>query len=195
MWNYHTSAWNPVTRGTDSGTCASGAINCFVQGTGIATYSPFAVGPSQPLAVTLASLTAQGGADRITVAWETGSETGNVGFNLYRSADPAGPLTLLAHVPSQAPGSTQGFAYDLRDLAVQPGETWWYTLEDVSLSGATTLHGPVSATVQAPTAVTLAGFEAAADGTASFAGLALAAGLAAAGGLLWRRRRQEAVKS
>ena len=98
-------------------------------------------------------------------------------------------------MPSQGPGSTQGYAYTYDDLAVQPNQTYWYWLEDVSLSGATTLHGPVSATVQAPTAVTLAGFEAAAGGTASFAGLALAAGLAAAGGLFWRRRRQEATKS
>lgn len=111
---------------------------------------------SSPLAVNLAAFDAQGGPDRITVRWETVSETGNAGFNLYRSASAAGPLTLLAYVPSQAPGSTQGFAYSYEDLAVQPGETWWYTLEDVSLSGATSLHGPVSGTVQAPTAVTLA---------------------------------------
>ncbi len=185
VWNYHTSAWNAVTRGTDSGACASGAINCFVQGTGIANYSPFVVGPAQPLAVTLASFTAQGGADRITVAWETVSETGNAGFNLYRADSAAGPQTLLTYVPSQAPGSSQGFAYGYEDLAVQPGQTWWYTLEDVALNGATTLHGPISATVQAPTAVTLASVSASpAAGTgaalpwllgAAGAGLALAA--------------------
>ncbi|HSN77014.1 MAG TPA: hypothetical protein VL334_18225, partial [Anaerolineae bacterium] len=160
VWNYHTSAWNAVTRGTDSGACASGAIDCFVEGTGIAAYSPFVVGPSQPLAVTLASFTAQGGVDRVLVAWETVSETSNAGFNLYRSDSAAGPQTLLGYVPSQAPGSTLGFAYSYEDLAVQPGETWWYTLEDVSLNGATTLHGPVSATVQTPTAVTLSGIQA-----------------------------------
>ena len=49
--------------------------------------------------------------------------------------------------------------------------------------------------MQTPTAVTLAGFEAAAGGMPSFAGLGLAAGLAAAGGFVWRRRRQEAVRS
>ncbi len=145
----------------------------------------FLVENSGTLAVTLASFTAQGGADRVTVAWETVSEMGNAGFNLYRSSDPAGPLTLLAYVPSQGPGSSQGFAYGYEDLAVQPGETWWYTLEDVALNGATTLHGPVSATVQAPTAVTLSSVTASpAAGTgvalpwllgAAGAGLALAA--------------------
>ena len=113
-----------------------------------------------PLAVTLASFGAQGGVDRIVVTWETLSEANNAGFNLYRGDDDAGPQTLLAYVPSQGPGSTQGFAYTYDDLAVQPGQTYWYWLEDVSLSGATTLHGPVSATVQAPTAVTLSGISA-----------------------------------
>ena len=60
----------------------------------------------------------------------------------------------------KAPGSTQGFAYTYDDLAVQPGQTYWYWLEDVSLGGATTLHGPVSATVSVPTAVTLASLQA-----------------------------------
>ncbi len=73
--------------------------------------------------------------------------------------------------------------------------THWYWLEDIDLGGATTLHGPVSATVSVPTAVTLGGFEAAAGSAPSFAGLALGAVLAVAGGLILRRRRQEAVKS
>ncbi len=92
---------------------------------------------SGTLAVTLASFTAQGGADRVVVTWETVSEVDNAGFNLYRSADAAGPLTLLTTVPSQAPGSTLGCAYTYDDLDVQPGQTYWYWLEDVSLSGAT----------------------------------------------------------
>ncbi|MFZ2362348.1 MAG: hypothetical protein WA040_23615, partial [Anaerolineae bacterium] len=107
------------------------------------------------LAVTLASFNAEAQADRVAVDWQTVSETGNAGFNLYRSTDPAGPQALLGYVPSQGPGSSQGFAYSFEDLDVQAGQTYWYWLEDVSLSGATTLHGPVSATVQAPTAVTL----------------------------------------
>jgi hypothetical protein len=189
VWNYHTSAWNAVTRGTDSGSCTSGAIDCFVEGTGIATYSPFAVGPSQPLAVTLASFTAQGSADRITVEWQTVSEVGNAGFNLYRATDPAGPQTLLAHVPSQAPGSTVGFAYSFEDLDVQPGQTYWYWLEDVSLGGATTLHGPVSATVQAPTAVTLSAISASpAAGAATLPWLLVVAGAGAAVAAGRRRR-------
>ena len=140
-----------------------------------------------PLAVTLASFEAQGSVDRVTVSWETVSEAGNAGFNLYRSTDPDGPRTLLGYTPSQAPGSTAGLAYSYEDLAVQAGQTYWYWLEDVSLSGATTLHGPVSATVQAPTAVTLSGISASPAASPALPWLLAAA--AAGAGLALRRRR------
>jgi hypothetical protein len=131
----------------------------------------------------------------VLVSWETVSEIDNAGFNLYRSDSAAGPQTLLGHTLSQAPGSAQGAADSYVDAAVDAGRTYWYWLEDVNLAGATTLHGPVSATVQAPTAVTVAGFEAAAGSTKPGAGLVLAVGLAAAaGGLIWRRRRLDAVR-
>ncbi|HSN76711.1 MAG TPA: hypothetical protein VL334_16690 [Anaerolineae bacterium] len=96
------------------------------------------------------------------VSWETVSEFNNAGFNLYRGLrDDGSDRALLANVPSQAPGSSQGASYSYLDTAVEPGQTTWYWLEDVDLAGATTLHGPVSATVQAPTAVELSRLEAA----------------------------------
>jgi hypothetical protein len=145
---------------------------------------------TSPLGVFLAAFTAEGGADRVTVIWETVSEQGNAGFNLYRSDSAAGPLTLLAYVPSQAPGAAQGASYSYEDLAVQAGQTYWYTLEDISLGGATTLHGPVSAAVQTPTAVTLSSITAspAAATGAALPWLLVAAGLAGAGGVALRRR-------
>jgi len=170
-------AWNySVT----SGTTTSNA-----QGLGIDNFS---IG--NPLAVTLASFEAQGSADRVTVSWETVSELDNAGFNLYRAASAAGPQTLLAFTPSQSPGATQSHAYSYEDLAVQPGESWWYTLEDVDVNGATTLHGPVSATVDAPTAVTLSGVQAspAAAGGALLPWLLAVAGAGAALALGRRRR-------
>jgi hypothetical protein len=154
----------------------------------------WAIASGASLAVTLANFTAEGQAGQVLVSWETVSEIDNAGFNLYRSDSAAGLQTLLGYTPSQAPGSTQGAAYSYVDAAVEAGQTYWYWLEDVDLAGATTLHGPVSATVLTPTAVTMAGFEAAAGSTKPVAWLVLAAGLAAAaGGLIWRRR-QEAVR-
>jgi predicted extracellular nuclease len=146
-----------------------------------------------PLAITLAGFEAQGLGDRIAVSWETVSEIDNAGFNLYRTgafAEQPEQDDLLAYLPSQGPGSAQGFVYSYDDLAVQPGESWWYWLEDVSLSGVTTLHGPVSATASAPTAVRLSSVSA----TPAVAGSALLPWLLAAGGAgallaLGRRRR------
>jgi hypothetical protein len=145
-----------------------------------------------PLAVTLASFDAQAMVDRILLSWETVSEVNNAGFNLYRSASPAAPDALLAYVPSQAPGSTQGASYSFNDTEAAPGETWYYWLEDVDLNGATALHGPVSATLQAPTAVTVTALEAqaATPGVAPWG--ALVAGLLAAAGALATRRRWRA---
>jgi hypothetical protein len=143
---------------------------------------------TSPLGVFLAAFTAEGGADRVTVIWETVSEQGNAGFNLYRSDSAAGPQSLLGFTPSQAPGATQGASYSYEDIDVQPGQTYWYWLEDVSLGGATTLHGPVSASVQAPAAVTLGSLSA--SPAAAGAALPWLLAAAAAGAALALRRRR-----
>jgi predicted extracellular nuclease len=141
-----------------------------------------------PLAVTLASFDAAQQGQAVRVAWETVSETGNAGFNLYRGDSAAGPQSLLGFTPSQAPGATQGASYSYEDVDVQPGQTYWYWLEDVSLGGATTLHGPVSASVQAPAAVTLGSLNASpVAGVVALPWLAVIAGAGVA--LALRRRR------
>ena len=151
------------------------------------------VAPS--LAVTLAGFDAQAQAGHVLVTWETVSELGTAGFNLYRTetAEPPSAADLLTTVPSQGPGSTQGFFYSYRDNAVTAGETYWYWLEDVDLSGATTIHGPVSVVFTAPTAVTLSGLEAAADQPAVVVWPWLMALMAAAAVLVvWRRHNPAA---
>jgi hypothetical protein len=145
-----------------------------------------------PLAVTLAGFDATAAADHVLVTWETVSELENAGFNLYRTvtADRPTAADLLAYVPSQGPGSTQGFLYSHQDDAVTAGQTTWYWLEDVDFNGATTLHGPVSVVFVAPTAVTLSGL--AASSPTPLAGpwwlAAMAAALTAAAAVVWRRR-------
>ena len=130
---------------------------------GLGNQGQVCVDTCTPLAVTLAAFGATARPDAIRVSWETVSEIDNAGFNLYRSLDGVwDSATLLAYVPSQAPGSAQGFTYQYDDADVTPGQTAWYWLEDVDVGGHTTRHGPVSATIQTPTAVTLASFDAAA---------------------------------
>ncbi|MCB0004133.1 MAG: choice-of-anchor K domain-containing protein, partial [Anaerolineae bacterium] len=69
--------------------------------------------PTTPLAVTLASFEATGQTDRVMITWETVSELQNAGFNLYRSANnyQVGERVNAELIPSQAPGSAQGSAY------------------------------------------------------------------------------------
>jgi hypothetical protein len=146
-----------------------------------------------PLAVQLAGFSAEGQADRVLVSWETVSEMGNLGFNLWRGMSPDGPDTQLnaSLIPSQAPGSTQGFSYQWIDQAdLVPGATYYYWLEDIDLNGIVTRHGPVSATLAAPTAVTLGGLSAspAAAATLSWGLPALLTALGAAAALTWRSR-------
>jgi hypothetical protein len=137
-----------------------------------------------PLAITLARFDALPMTDFIQLAWETVTEVNNTGFHVYRSTAIGSERVLLAFVPSQAPGSSQGFTYEWLDSDVTPGETYHYWLEDVDTNGVTSLHGPVSASFQAPSAVAVADVQAAAGapGVAGwwvFAGvLALLAGTA-----------------
>ena len=120
------------------------------------------IGGTVTLGVQLASFEAQTMVDHVQLSWETISELNNLGFNLYRSESAAGPETRLNAelIPSQAPGSNTGYSYQWQDFSVVEGRSYWYWLEDVSTSGATTRHGPVSATVQTPTAVALTEFSA-----------------------------------
>ncbi len=144
-----------------------------------------------PLAVNLAGFGAEATADGVALAWETISETGVAGFNIYRATSSEGPWTQLndALIPAQAPGAAAGGSYTFTDTTAPQGATLWYQLEDVALDGATTRHDPVSVTpAGAPNVVSLSALGASAPaGWSALAGLASVAGLAAAG---FARRRK-----
>ncbi len=143
-----------------------------------------------PLAVDLASFTAEASDTGVTLNWETVSETDNAGFNVYRADSGAGPWVLLntALIPAAAPGSSEGHAYTWIDGAATPGATYWYALEDVALDGSATRHEPVEVTISEPTAVQLTGL-----GASPALGMAAplaALGLALASGYALARRRR-----
>ena len=122
----------------------------------IGTFVHMAGGPlNEPAAVSLVSFEAAPASGGVQLSWETVSEIDNTGFNVYRSLTAEQPDELLAFVPSQAPGSTQGASYTFFDSNVVDGQTYWYWLEDVSVDGSMTLHGPISVQYVAPTAVTV----------------------------------------
>jgi hypothetical protein len=136
--------------------------------TNVTQFSPWAAGNAAlPLAVNLASFVAEGDFDQVHIEWQTVSERNNLGFNLYRGTTASlpelggteGGLMQLnpSLSPAQAPGSGQGAAYEFVDQQVEDGTTYYYWLEDVDVNGSTTLHGPVSATINTPTAISLNG--------------------------------------
>ena len=169
---------------------ASSMVANLVCAANVTAFSNWAIASGEPMAVTMAGFSAEPMNGQVLVTWETASELDNVGFNLYRGLHvDGGDRVMLAFVPSQAPGSTQGFSYSYADTTVEPGRTYWYWLEDVDLAGAATLHGPVSATVAAPAAVKLSRLEAfplqAKVPMAAFSALAAAAVAA-----IWARRKR-----
>ncbi|MFZ1598497.1 MAG: hypothetical protein WAW26_21835, partial [Anaerolineae bacterium] len=151
-------------------------------------FSDFTGGEQAPLSAPLASFDATQSGDAILVTWETVSEIGNLGFNLWRGTSPNAPDVQLNStlIPSQAPGSSQGFSYEWLDAAnLVNNTTYYYWLEDVDIAGVVTRHGPISATYSAPTAVRLLG----ADSSAALPGVLPLVGaglLALAGVALWR---------
>jgi hypothetical protein len=147
------------------------------------------IGNDPPTAIMLARFEAASQEDAILVEWETAIEIDNVGFNLYRSLSPGGPYVKLngALIPSQAPGSAVGAVYTWLDDDVESGITYYYKLEDVDVSGARTFHGPVSASLQNPTALSLTSF--AAQGGGALVVLVVAV-LGAGSAFVLRRRRK-----
>ena len=148
------------------------------------------------LAVTLASFTADAQADGVRVGWETTSEINNAGFNLYRAESASGAQVKLNAdlIPSQAPGSSQGALYEYLDANVASGQTYWYWLESVDISGATTLNGPVSVDVSAPTAVALTDLQADSSTAAQMPWLVAAVAVAGLGLLVGSRRRRNSLR-
>jgi hypothetical protein len=98
--------------------------------------------------VELASFDAKVGNGLVILGWQTGSEIDNAGFNVYRSTSLDGEYTKLNSelIPATA-NAFEGASYYYTDKDVQPGLTYYYKLEDLSIEGLSTFHGPVSAKV------------------------------------------------
>jgi len=96
--------------------------------------------------IELVSFTATLGKGTVTLAWETGTEVDNAGFNLYRATAETGPYTKIndALIPAQG-DAVSGASYSFLDT---PGYgVFYYQLEDVDYYGVSTLHGPVKVKV------------------------------------------------
>lgn len=85
----------------------------------------------------------------VTIQWVTASELNTAGFNLYRSDHPEGPFTRINdHLIPGSPDPLVGGSYVFTDTTAVSGRTYYYQLEDVENSGATTRHGVVKVKAQ-----------------------------------------------
>lgn len=100
------------------------------------------------LAVDLVAFAASQTGNAVTVVWETAAELDNAGFFVHRAEGGAAGEKLSSLIPAEG-SATTGASYSFVDGApILAGESSRsYVLIDVDLSGATTTHGPVSATV------------------------------------------------
>jgi hypothetical protein len=102
-----------------------------------------------PTAAKLSGFAATAYDDGVFLQWKTGFEASNLGFNIYR-AEKRG-LTRInpdvlagsALVTGAAP-LTAGKSYDWWDNTAPSKRGTLYYLEDIDLSGARTLHGPIA---------------------------------------------------
>lgn len=78
-----------------------------------------------------------------TITWETATETDTAGFNIYRGPGEEGPWAQVNEAlipPAEDP--LRGGQYEFRDETAQTGETYFYQLEEVELSGSVNRYPP-----------------------------------------------------
>jgi hypothetical protein len=108
----------------------------------------FGLAPSPVFAnVTISSFAVQGQPTQILVTWVTATEYNNAGFNLLRSSSSNGTFTKInaSLLPSNCVACIGGSTYSYTDSKVTLGQTQYYKLQTVDLSGATESFGPKSA--------------------------------------------------
>ncbi len=102
----------------------------------------------QSLPVTLASFRAAAQTDGVLLMWQTASEVDNLGFEIFRSLQKDDGYQLLSSFRNNSDlkgllNSSVGKTYRYLDQTTQSGQTYYYKLADVSLTGERTFHGPL----------------------------------------------------
>lgn len=75
---------------------------------------------------------------RVEITWETATEQNTAGFNLYRSTSRDGDFVLVNEgefIPSEG-SAVSGASYSYSDMAVEPGQTYVYVLEEIETDGS-----------------------------------------------------------
>jgi hypothetical protein len=107
-------------------------------------YAMGAEEPGPATAISLTSFTAKGDGNAVNVEWQTATEFDNVGFHLYRATSPGGPYQRLTDkLISARPRNGKGAGYSFLDTDVTVSQLYYYKLEDISVYGKHTMHGPI----------------------------------------------------
>jgi hypothetical protein len=77
----------------------------------------------------------------VVLTWETASEVGAAGFNVYRSPAGEDDFTKVNETLIPAQGDEMvGASYRFEDSNVRPGVRYRYRIEEVELDGSTTIY-------------------------------------------------------
>ncbi|MDZ7724711.1 MAG: FlgD immunoglobulin-like domain containing protein [candidate division KSB1 bacterium] len=106
-----------------------------------------------PVAVTLSAFTAEAFQDNVLLEWSAESEINHVGYELLRGSAPDEPFSSISGLISR-PKFVQSNTkyYKFTDAGIKPG-LHYYILQDVSVDGSTTEHGPIAVNVSVETAI------------------------------------------
>ena len=130
-----------------NGTCEAVTTTSTTQVTTSLTIQPTTTTTAPPTVIELSSFSASPRAGKIILNWSTESEIENAGFNIYRAEKKDGAYIKLNDSLVPAEGiSTEGASYEFIDTNVQNRKIYYYKLEDIDISGTSTMHGPVSVT-------------------------------------------------
>jgi len=91
----------------------------------------------------------------VRLNWQTTSETGNVGFNIYRSQRPVRHLlggndSNFESVNAQLISPESDGDYSFIDATAKAGQTYYYKLEDIDVNGNRTAHEVIRIDVALP---------------------------------------------
>jgi streptogramin lyase len=96
-----------------------------------------------PTNINLSALKAIPSNEKVTLKWQTETETDNTGFNIWRAE---GFQKINEEFIPALGSPVSGSEYDFVDQWVLNGKRYFYLLEDVATTGMSTFHGPVKAT-------------------------------------------------
>ncbi len=92
----------------------------------------------------------------IIIRWSTETEVDTAGYNIYRAKSEDGEWRKINErlIPG-SPDPLRGGSYVFTDTQVIAGQTYWYELEEIELTGRTTRLERIQATSAAPSAFPL----------------------------------------